>query len=84
MRIELKVNGEAVALDIEERMTLGDFLRERLHLTGTHLACEHGVCGACTVLVDDEPCAPASCLPRPSPAGKCAPSRASRTIRRWP
>jgi carbon-monoxide dehydrogenase small subunit len=55
MRIEMKVNGEAVALEIEERMTLGDFLRERLHLTGTHLACEHGVCGACTVLVDDEP-----------------------------
>ena len=55
MRIELKVNGEAIAADVEDRMTLGDFLRERLHLTGTHLACEHGVCGACTVLLDDEP-----------------------------
>jgi carbon-monoxide dehydrogenase small subunit len=55
MRIELKVNGESVAAEIEDRMTLGDFLRERLHLTGTHLACEHGVCGACTVLVDEEP-----------------------------
>ena len=55
MRIELRVNGEAIAADVEDRMTLGDFLRERLHLTGTHLACEHGVCGACTVLLDDEP-----------------------------
>jgi carbon-monoxide dehydrogenase small subunit len=55
MRIELKVNGEAVAAEVEDRMTLGDFLRERLHLTGTHLACEHGVCGACTVLIDEEP-----------------------------
>jgi carbon-monoxide dehydrogenase small subunit len=55
MRIELKVNGEAVVAEVEDRMTLGDFLRERLHLTGTHLGCEHGVCGACTVLVDDEP-----------------------------
>ena len=53
--VALKVNGEAVAAEIEDRMTLGDFLRERLHLTGTHLACEHGVCGACTVLVDEEP-----------------------------
>jgi aerobic-type carbon monoxide dehydrogenase small subunit (CoxS/CutS family) len=55
MRIEIKVNGEPVAAEIEDRMTLGDFLRDRLELTGTHLACEHGVCGACTVLVDEEP-----------------------------
>ena len=53
--IALKVNGEDVVADIDERMTLADFLRERLHLTGTHLGCEHGVCGACTVLLDDEP-----------------------------
>ena len=53
--VALKVNGEPVSAQIEDRMTLGDFLRERLHLTGTHLACEHGVCGACTVLVDEEP-----------------------------
>jgi carbon-monoxide dehydrogenase small subunit len=49
------VNGEAVSAEIEDRMTLADFLRDRLNLTGTHLGCEHGVCGACTVLVDDEP-----------------------------
>ena len=51
----MKVNGEAVAAEVEDRMTLADFLRDRLDLTGTHLGCEHGVCGACTVLVDDEP-----------------------------
>jgi carbon-monoxide dehydrogenase small subunit len=54
-RIDMKVNGEAVSAEVEDRMTLADFLRDRLDLTGTHLGCEHGVCGACTVLVDDEP-----------------------------
>jgi len=53
--VTIFVNGESVSAQVEDRMTLGDFLRERLHLTGTHLACEHGVCGACTVLLDDEP-----------------------------
>jgi len=46
------VNGQAVEADVEPRMTLADFLRDRLGLTGTHLGCEHGVCGACTVLLD--------------------------------
>ncbi|GGL13894.1 (2Fe-2S)-binding protein [Nocardia jinanensis] len=55
MRIELTVNGERVAIDIEPRKTLADALREDLGLTGTHLGCEHGVCGACTVLVDGGP-----------------------------
>jgi len=49
------VNGERVRIDVEPRRTLADALREDLGLTGTHLGCEHGVCGACTVLVDDEP-----------------------------
>ncbi len=53
--IDMKVNGETVSAEVEDRMTLADFLRDRLDLTGTHLGCEHGVCGACTVLVDDEP-----------------------------
>ena len=55
MTVTLVLNGEAVSADVEDRMTLADFLRDRLHLTGTHLGCEHGVCGACTVLVDGEP-----------------------------
>jgi carbon-monoxide dehydrogenase small subunit len=46
------VNGESKQATVEPRLTLADFLRERCHLTGTHLGCEHGVCGACTVLVD--------------------------------
>src|SRR5260370_11186239 len=55
MRVDLTVNGETCALDVEPRMSLLDCLRERLLLTGAHAGCEHGVCGACTVLVDGEP-----------------------------
>jgi carbon-monoxide dehydrogenase small subunit len=50
--IELTVNGEPRSAAAEVRITLADFLREKLGLTGTHLGCEHGVCGACTVIVD--------------------------------
>jgi aerobic carbon-monoxide dehydrogenase small subunit len=50
--IDLRVNGEAVGARVEARKTLVDFLREDLSLTGTHVGCEHGVCGACTVLLD--------------------------------
>lgn len=46
------VNGEKVDGSVEPRMTLADFLREEVGLTGTHLGCEHGVCGACTILVN--------------------------------
>ena len=49
--IQLTVNGEAVAESVEPRTTLVDFLRETLGLTGSHVGCEHGVCGACTVLL---------------------------------
>src|ERR1700704_1365577 len=52
MRAQFKVNGQDVDLDVEPRLTLADCLRHRLRLTGTHLGCEHGVCGACTVIVD--------------------------------
>jgi carbon-monoxide dehydrogenase small subunit len=48
----MTVNGEARTGEAEPRMTLADFLRDELRLTGTHLGCEHGVCGACTVLLD--------------------------------
>jgi aerobic carbon-monoxide dehydrogenase small subunit len=50
--ITLRVNGEAVNERVEARKTLVDFLRDDLGLTGSHVGCEHGVCGACTVLVD--------------------------------
>ena len=52
MKISMMVNGETVRADVEPRIHLGDFLREHLSLTGTHLGCEHGVCGACTVRID--------------------------------
>jgi carbon-monoxide dehydrogenase small subunit len=52
--IALRVNGEDVRERVEARKTLADFLREDLGLTGTHVGCEHGVCGACTVRVDGE------------------------------
>ncbi|SAK96279.1 xanthine dehydrogenase family Fe-S subunit [Caballeronia ptereochthonis] len=53
--IELTINDCSVRSDVESRVHLGDFLRDTQNLTGTHLGCEHGVCGACTVLVDGEP-----------------------------
>ena len=52
MKIALTVNGRRCEAEVEDRMHLGDFLRRELRLTGTHLGCEHGACGACTVLVD--------------------------------
>ena len=58
--IRLRINGNVVADEVPARLSLADFLRERRNLTGTHLGCEHGVCGACTVLVDGEPAR--SCL----------------------
>jgi aerobic-type carbon monoxide dehydrogenase small subunit (CoxS/CutS family) len=51
-KVSMRVNGVQYERDIEPRMTLGDFLRHEIGLTGTHLGCEHGVCGACTVLID--------------------------------
>jgi len=53
--IHLKVNGIARTTSVDVRTTLADLLRDHLGLTGTHLGCEHGVCGACTVLVDGDP-----------------------------
>ena len=50
--ITLTVNGRSISAEVEARMTLADFLREQLGLTGTKLGCEHGVCGSCTVLWD--------------------------------
>ncbi len=58
--VEVRVNGAAYRCGVPPRLTLADFLRERCGLTGTHLGCEHGVCGACTVLLDGE--AVRSCL----------------------
>ena len=53
--IRLTVNGKAIEADVAPRTHLADFLREHLMLTGTHIGCEHGVCGACTVVYDGNP-----------------------------
>ena len=58
--VRLIVNGEAIEEDVEPRYLLVDFLRHRLWLTGTHVGCAHGACGACTILLDDRPAR--SCL----------------------
>jgi carbon-monoxide dehydrogenase small subunit len=55
MRVRFSVNGAAREVTVEARKTLADVIREDLGLTGTHIGCEHGVCGACTVLLDGEP-----------------------------
>jgi 2-furoyl-CoA dehydrogenase 2Fe-2S iron sulfur subunit len=54
-RVAFELNGHRVSADAEPRMLLSDFLRERLGMTGTHVGCEHGVCGACTVQIDGKP-----------------------------
>lgn len=54
MRISVKVNGATREADVEPRLLLADFIRENLDLTGTHVGCEHGICGACTVIMDGD------------------------------
>jgi aerobic-type carbon monoxide dehydrogenase small subunit (CoxS/CutS family) len=68
--VELKINGEAVSREVSVRMLLSDFLRHEIGLTGTHVGCEHGVCGACTVLIDGV--AGRSCLTLAVQATGCA------------
>jgi carbon-monoxide dehydrogenase small subunit len=60
MKVQFELNGESVGAEVEARTSLADCLRDSLGKTGTHLGCEHGVCGACTVLVNGE--AVRSCL----------------------
>ena len=52
--IRVKVNGKQHEATVDDRLTLADFLRHQLELTGTHVGCEHGVCGACTILLDGQ------------------------------
>ena len=60
MKLNLRVNGRPVSADVPPRLLLSDFLRHELRLTGTHVGCEMGVCGACTVIIDGHPAR--SCL----------------------
>ena len=61
--IEVTVNGRRRRVTVEPRLTLADFIRERCHLTGTHLGCEHGVCGTCTVLLGGATPRTPRCMP---------------------
>ncbi len=60
VELSVRVNGATYTRTVEPRLLLSDFLRQELNLTGTHVGCEHGVCGACTILMDGE--AVRSCL----------------------
>lgn len=53
--VNLRINGQAYTVEVEPRMLLADVIRQKVGLTGTHVGCEQGVCGACTILVDGEP-----------------------------
>lgn len=54
-RVEIEINGETYVREVEPRLLLSDFIRHEAGLTGTHVGCEHGVCGACTVQLDGDP-----------------------------
>jgi len=70
LNVQLEVNGQPAEGETEARKSLADFLREDLRLTGTHVGCEQGVCGACTVLLDGEPVR--SCLLLAAQAEGCS------------
>ena len=59
--VSITVNGRLHAAEVPSRQTLVDFLRDTLRLTGTHVGCEHGICGACSVLLDGEPVRSCTC-----------------------
>lgn len=62
-RVAFTLNGKAVSVEVDPRVHLADLLRDRFRLTATHLGCEHGVCGACTVLIDGQPARSCIALP---------------------
>ena len=78
---KFEVNGKQVERRVEPRMTLADCLRHDLRLTGTHVGCEHGVCGACTVLVDGAAVRSCLMLAVQAEGARSSPSRACRRTR---
>jgi carbon-monoxide dehydrogenase small subunit len=74
IKVSLEVNGTVHEREVEPRLLLSDFLRHQLALTGTHVGCEHGICGSCTVLMDGQPIR--SCLTFAAQAA----GRAIRTV----
>ena len=80
--ITLNINGRDHAISVEPRRTLADAIREDCGQTGTHIGCEHGVCGACTVIVDGEPVRSCLMFAAQADGSRSAPSRASPTATR--
>lgn len=80
--IRLSVNGKDHVLDVPDRKLLSDVLRQDLELTGTHVGCEHGVCGACTVQLDGDPIRSCLILPPAHRVMRSRPLKESETIRR--
>src|SRR5262245_54875642 len=81
--LTLELNGAKVTCDVEPRETLADFLRDHCRLTATHLGCEHGACGACTVAVTDKPLAHACDLRSCVTVVPCRRSKGWTTIPQW-
>ena len=75
-KVVIAVNGRTYEREVDVRLSLADFLRHELGLTGTHVGCEHGVCGACTVLVDGQ--SARSCLMLGGAGDRATPSRRSK------
>ena len=82
MRVSFRVNGDPVAVEVEPRLHLADCLRDVLSLTGTHLGCEHGACGACTVIVDGAAVRACLMLTVQLKVPALSPSRACRVMKR--
>src|SRR5260370_42387923 len=75
LEIKLNINGHDYAVRVEPRRTLVDVIRDECGLTGTHIGCEHGVCGACTVILDDEAGGSRLIFPGPAPGQRHPPAR---------
>jgi aerobic carbon-monoxide dehydrogenase small subunit len=67
--VNIRVNGKLISRPVEDRLSLADFVRDHCLLTGTHVGCEHGVCGACTLLLDGKPVR--SCITLAAAADEC-------------
>ena len=81
--VRLEVNGRTLEGEAEPRMLLTDFLRHKLGLTGTHVGCEHGVCGACTVQIDGAPARACLTLAVQADGANIRTVEAMRLIRSW-
>ena len=78
--VNIRINGEAVSILVDDRLSLADFIRDHCLLTGTHIGCEQGVCGACTLMLDGKPVRSCITLAVAADGPRCLPSRATTAI----